>query len=68
MNLTLMGIIDLARWIFVFVVLGLKLRGFTLSHSTSPIFVKGFLRQGLSNCFPGLALNRDPPHHSLLSS
>jgi hypothetical protein len=24
--------------------LGLELRAFTLSHSTSPIFVKGFLR------------------------
>jgi hypothetical protein len=29
---------------FFFSVLGLELRGFTLSHSTSPIFVKGFLR------------------------
>jgi hypothetical protein len=28
----------------VCVVLGLELRVFTLSHSTSPIFVKGFLR------------------------
>jgi hypothetical protein len=31
------------QWIFcVCVVLGLELRAFTLSHSTSPIFVKGF--------------------------
>jgi hypothetical protein len=30
--------------IFFFSVVGLKLRAFTLSHSTSPIFVKGFLR------------------------
>jgi hypothetical protein len=29
---------------FFFVVLGLELRAFTLSHSTSPIFMKGFLR------------------------
>jgi hypothetical protein len=29
---------------FFFAVLGLKLRVFTLSHSTSPSFVKGFLR------------------------
>jgi hypothetical protein len=27
-----------------FVILGLELRAFTLSHSTSAIFVKGFLR------------------------
>jgi hypothetical protein len=27
---------------FVLVVLGLELKAFTLSHSTSPIFVKGF--------------------------
>jgi hypothetical protein len=44
-----------------FVVLGLELRAFTLSCSTSPIFVMGFLRQGLANYLPGLALNRDPP-------
>jgi hypothetical protein len=29
---------------FFFSVLGLQLRAFTLSHSTSPIFVKGFSR------------------------
>jgi hypothetical protein len=29
---------------YYFVVLGLELRAFTLSHSTSPIFGKGFLR------------------------
>jgi hypothetical protein len=29
---------------FFFLVLGLELRAFTLSHSTSPVFVKGFLR------------------------
>jgi hypothetical protein len=29
---------------FFLAVLGLELRGFTLSHSTSPIFVKGFSR------------------------
>jgi hypothetical protein len=34
-------------------VLGLELRAFTLSHSTSPIFVKGFSRQGLENYFLG---------------
>jgi hypothetical protein len=34
-----------------FLVLGLELRAYTLSHSTSPIFVKGFSRQGLSELF-----------------
>jgi hypothetical protein len=29
---------------FFFPVLGLELRAFTVSHSTSPIFVKGVLR------------------------
>jgi hypothetical protein len=29
---------------FFFVVLGLELRAYTLSHSTSPIFVKGVSR------------------------
>jgi hypothetical protein len=28
--------------IFLFLVLGLELRAFTLNHSTGPIFVKGF--------------------------
>jgi hypothetical protein len=54
--------------LFFFVVLGLELRAFTLSHPTSPIFVKGFLRQGLENYFPGLASNYDPPDLCLLSS
>jgi hypothetical protein len=32
-------------WVFFFFsVQGLELRAFTLSHHTSPIFVKGFLR------------------------
>jgi hypothetical protein len=29
---------------FFFAVLGLELRAFTLSHSTSPIFMQGFSR------------------------
>jgi hypothetical protein len=33
------------------VVLGLELMAFTLSHFTSPIFVKGFLRYGLTELF-----------------
>jgi hypothetical protein len=53
---------------FVFSVLGLKLRAFTLSHSTSPIFVKDFSRQGLADYLPGVALNHDPPDLCLLSN
>jgi hypothetical protein len=34
---------NLNTWV-LFVILGLKLRAFTLSHNTSPIFGKGFLR------------------------
>jgi hypothetical protein len=30
-------------YLFIFAVVGLELRPFTLSHSTIPIFVKGFL-------------------------
>jgi hypothetical protein len=32
------------------------------------VFVFVFGDGGLSNCLPGLALNCDPPNHSLLSS
>jgi hypothetical protein len=38
-------LVDLFIYLFIYlVVLGLELRAFTLSHSTSPIFVKGFSR------------------------
>jgi hypothetical protein len=51
------------------VVLGLELRAFTLSHSTSPFFLwRVFSRQGLTNYLPRLALNHDPPDLCLLSS
>jgi hypothetical protein len=50
------------------VVLGFEPRVYTLSHSTS-LFCEGyFLRQGLKNYLPGLALNLDPPDLCLLSS
>jgi hypothetical protein len=39
-----------------------------LSHSTSPIFVKSFLRKGLLNYLPRLASNLDPPDLCFLSS
>jgi hypothetical protein len=53
---------------FLVVVLGLELGAFTLSHSTSPIFVKNFLRSSLLNFLPGLASKCDPPDLCLLSS
>jgi hypothetical protein len=36
---------------FLFAVLGFELRAYALSHSTSPIFMKGYLKQGLSELF-----------------
>jgi hypothetical protein len=39
----------------VCVLLGFKLRAYTLSHSTSPFFVMGFWRQSLWNYLSGLA-------------
>jgi hypothetical protein len=50
------------------VVLGLELRAFTLTHSTSPIFVMVFSRWGLVNYLPRLALNHKPRDLYLLSS
>jgi hypothetical protein len=46
-------IVKTGLFFFFLAVLGLELRAFTLSHSTSPIFVKGFSRQGLENYFLG---------------
>jgi hypothetical protein len=54
---------------FFFPVLGLELGAFTLSHSTSPVFCKGFFRDRVSwNYLPGLAWNRDPSDLYLLRS
>jgi hypothetical protein len=36
------------------VVLGFELRAFTLSHSTSPFFIKGFLEIGSGELFARL--------------
>jgi hypothetical protein len=49
-------------------VLGLELRAFTLSHSTSPIFYEVFFDIGSSNYLFELALNLDLPDLCLLSS
>jgi hypothetical protein len=38
-------------YLFIFAVPGLELRAYTLSHSTSPTFVKGFTRYGLAELF-----------------
>jgi hypothetical protein len=51
-----------------FVVLGLELRDFTLSHSTSPIFCDRYFRDSLMNYFPRLASNCNAPDLCLLSS
>jgi hypothetical protein len=54
---------------FVFAVLGLELRVFTLSNSTSPIFVKGFFEIGSHELFAWAGFKpRDPPDLCLLSS
>jgi hypothetical protein len=53
---------------FFFVVLGFELRAFALSHSTSPIFVKGVFEIGSENYLPGLASNCNPPDLCLPSS
>jgi hypothetical protein len=37
--------------LFIFAVLGLELRAFTLSHSISPNFVKGFSEIGFCELF-----------------
>jgi hypothetical protein len=54
------------KYIFLFFsVLGFELRAYTLTHSTSPFFVVGFV--GLTNYLLGLALNLDPTDLCLLS-
>jgi hypothetical protein len=49
-----------------FAVLVFELRAFTLSHSTIPIFVKGFSEIGSHELFARLASNCNPPDLSLL--
>jgi hypothetical protein len=56
------------RCSFFFLALGLELRAYTLSHSTSPLLVMFFFKTGLENYLPGLASNRDPLDFCLLSS
>jgi hypothetical protein len=51
-----------------FVVLGFELRDYTLSHTTSPFFVKGIFEIGSHELSPRLALNHDPSYLCLLSS
>jgi hypothetical protein len=48
-------------WFFgFFLVLGLELRAYTLSHSTSPIFMKGFFEIGSLKLLARLAFNGNP--------
>jgi hypothetical protein len=58
----------MAFFFFFLVVLGLELRAYTLSHSTSPFFLKGIFEIGSLNYLPRLALNSNPPDLCLLSS
>jgi hypothetical protein len=50
-----------------FAVLGLELRAFTLSHSTSPIFVRDFFFEVASHKLFA-RVSRDPPDLCLLCS
>jgi hypothetical protein len=52
---------------FFFVVLGFELRALPLESLHQSFSVKGFF-EIWSLYLPGLALNRDPPDHCLLSS
>jgi hypothetical protein len=56
----------LSLFFFFFAVLGLELRAYALSHSTSP--PPFFSRYVPENYLPGLALNCDPPDLCFLSS
>jgi hypothetical protein len=58
------------EWLFFFflAVLGFGLRAYTLSHSTSPVFVKGFFEIGSQELVVQVASNLDPPDLCLLSS
>jgi hypothetical protein len=47
---------------------GVWLMAFTLNHSTSPLFMKVFFKQGLLNYLSGPASNHKPPDLCLLSS
>jgi hypothetical protein len=53
---------------FFFMVLGLELRAYTLSHFTSPFFVIEFFEIGSQKLFARLALNSNSPDLCLLSS
>jgi hypothetical protein len=50
------------------VVLGLELRAFSLNHSTSPIFVKGFFEIRSHKLFAQGDFKSLSPHLCLLSS
>jgi hypothetical protein len=55
-------------FVFCFAVLGLELRAYTLSHSTSPFFTVGFFEIGSLKLFAWADLNLDPPDLCLLSN
>jgi hypothetical protein len=55
-------------WVCVCGVLGLQLRAYALSHSTSPFLWRVFSRYGLANYLPRWASNLDHPDLCLLSN
>jgi hypothetical protein len=59
---------NLVTFFFFFAVLGLELRTYTLSHSTSPFLWWIFQDRVSWTILPRLALNLDPPDRCLLSS
>jgi hypothetical protein len=54
--------------LFVFSVVGLELRAYTLSHSTSPFGEMDFFKIGFYKLFPQAGFKPDPPDLCLLSS
>jgi hypothetical protein len=49
-----------SMFVCLFVVLGIELRAYTLSHFTSPFWCWVFSGEGLANYLPGLASNFEP--------
>jgi hypothetical protein len=60
--------LDSNSWFSFFSVMGLELRAYTSSHSTSPFFVMGFFETGSANYLPKLTSNSNPPDPCLSGS
>jgi hypothetical protein len=71
-SLSILMILSFGRFLlllfFVFAILGLELKAYSLSHSPA-LFCEGFFWDRISQIIcPGLALNCDPPDICLLSN